>query len=483
MDDAKTLLYVSNLTKYFQLSGGIGRRKGYVKAVDSVTFSLMEGETLGVVGETGCGKTTLGRSILQLIKPTSGDVFIDIPEDVMKEVMEIDRRLSLFDEESMESDEYRDLKDRFDEIAKEYSLTRMHHHKLKEYRKIMQPVFQDPFSSLDPRKLIKDSIAEPMKLLTDMTQSEILDKEISLISEIGLSEDHLYRFPHEFSGGQRQRIGIARAISIEPKLLVLDEPTSALDVSVQAQILNILKELQASRGISYVFISHHLSVIRMMADRVAVMYLGKLVELSETEELFTDMLHPYTKALLSAIPIPDPAIRRERIILEGEIPSPSNPPKGCYFHPRCPVAMKNCGWSPRDLINPIKEMLDPYRNQEASALPEIIEIVSDEEENIIELIFKEGQEFDRENVKELIKQMLLKESAKKGGVKYSAVESVEFSEEGSLIISLLEYDTPTLKEPRKGHFVSCLLYDYNYFDERQKVNDDAGKQTKTKINF
>ena len=367
----------------------VGRRKGYVKAVDSVTFSLKEGETLGVVGETGCGKTTLGRSILQLIKPTAGDVFIDIPEEVMKEVMEIDRRLSLFDEDSIESDEYRDLKDRFDEIAKEYSLTRMHSHKLKEYRKMMQPVFQDPFSSLDPRKLIKDSIAEPMKLLTEMTQTEIIDKEISLISEIGLSEDHLYRFPHEFSGGQRQRIGIARAISIEPKLLVLDEPTSALDVSVQAQILNILKELQASRGISYVFISHHLSVIRMMADRVAVMYLGKLVELADTEELFTDMLHPYTKALLSAIPIPDPAIKRERIILEGEIPSPANPPKGCYFHPRCPVAMKNCGWSPRDLINPIKEMLDPYRNQEASSLPEITEIVSDEEENIIELIFKD----------------------------------------------------------------------------------------------
>jgi oligopeptide/dipeptide ABC transporter ATP-binding protein len=483
MEDDKTLLYVSNLTKYFQIAGGIGRRKGYVKAVDSVTFSLKEGETLGVVGETGCGKTTLGRSILQLIKPTAGDVFIDIPEEVMKEVMEIDRRLSLFDEDSIESDEYRDLKDRFDEIAKEYSLTRMHSHKLKEYRKMMQPVFQDPFSSLDPRKLIKDSIAEPMKLLTEMTQTEIIDKEISLISEIGLSEDHLYRFPHEFSGGQRQRIGIARAISIEPKLLVLDEPTSALDVSVQAQILNILKELQASRGISYIFISHHLSVIRMMADRVAVMYLGKLVELADTEELFTDMLHPYTKALLSAIPIPDPAIKRERIILEGEIPSPANPPKGCYFHPRCPVAMKNCGWSPRDLINPIKEMLDPYRNQEASSLPEITEIVSDEEENIIELIFKEGQEFDRESVKEQIQQMLLKESAKRGGVKYSAVESVDYSEEGSMIITLLEYDTPTLKEPRKGHFVSCLLYDYNYFDERQKVNDDAGKQTKTKINF
>ncbi|MCL4346262.1 MAG: ABC transporter ATP-binding protein [Candidatus Thermoplasmatota archaeon] len=483
MEDEKTLLYVSNLTKFFQISGGIGRRKGYVRALDSVTFSLKEGETLGVVGETGCGKTTLGRSILQLIKPTSGDVFIDLPEDIMKEVMEIDRRLSLFDEEDKDSDEYGDLRARFDEIAKEYSLTRMHSHKLKEYRKMMQPVFQDPFSSLDPRKLIKDSVAEPMKLLTDMNQTEIQDKEISLISEIGLSEDHLYRFPHEFSGGQRQRIGIARAISIEPKLLVLDEPTSALDVSVQAQILNILKELQNSRGISYVFISHHLSVIRMMADRVAVMYLGKLVELAETEELFTDMLHPYTKALLSAIPIPDPSIKRERIILEGEIPSPADPPKGCYFHPRCPVAMKNCGWSPRDLINPIKEMLDPYRNQEASSLPEIIEIVSDEEENVIELVFKEGQEYDKESVREQIRQMILKESSKKGGVKYSAVESVEFSEEGTVLITLLDYDTPTLKEARKGHFVSCLLYDYNYYDENRKVNEDAGKQAKTKINF
>ncbi len=483
MENEKTLLYVSNVSKFFQITGGVGRKRKYVRAVDSVSFSLNEGETLGVVGETGCGKTTLGRSILQLIKPTSGDVFIDLPDDIMREVMEIDRRLSLFSEEDMESDEYIDLKDRFEEIAREYSLTRMSGRKLKEYRKLMQPVFQDPFSSLDPRKLIKDSIAEPMKLLTDMNQNEIMDKEISLISEIGLSEDHLYRFPHEFSGGQRQRIGIARAISIEPKLLVLDEPTSALDVSVQAQILNILKDLQNSRGISYVFISHHLSVIRMMADRVAVMYLGKMVELAETEELFTDMLHPYTKALLSAIPIPDPSIKRERIVLEGEIPSPANPPKGCYFHPRCPVAMKNCGWSPRDLINPIKEMLDPYRNQEASSLPEIVEIVSDEEENVIELVFKEGQEFDRDTVKEQIHSMVLKEASKKGGVKYSAIESLEYSEEGTLIISLIQWDTPKMREPRKGHMVSCLLYDYNYYDESKRVNEDASKSAKTKINF
>ena len=482
MNDEKTILYVSHISKFFQTSGTILRKKRYIKAVDDVTFNLKEGETLGIVGETGCGKTTLGRSILQLIKPTSGDVFIDLPDDVMMEVMDIDKRLSTLEDE--DDEEYAQLLDRYQVLSKEHSITKKGNREMKKYRKIMQPVFQDPFSSLDPRKLIKDSIAEPMKLLTEMNQTEILDKEISLITEIGMSEDHLYRFPHEFSGGQRQRLGIARAISIEPRLMILDEPTSALDVSVQAQILNILKDLQKTRNISFIFISHHLSVIRMMSDRVAVMYLGKLVELSETEELFTDMLHPYTKALLSAIPIPDPTITRERIVLEGEIPSPANPPKGCYFHPRCPVAMKNCGWSARDLVEPIKDMLDPYRNQEASTLPEITEIVSDEQENIIDLIFAEGQTFDKEEVKAEIAKMIMKESSKKGGVKFSAIGDISYQETGELRLAIIEPDTPKLMEPRKDHFVSCLLFDYNYNDRKEESYGEAeGEEEKPSINL
>ena len=482
MSNEKTILYVSHVSKFFQTSGTILKKKRYIKAVDDVTFNLREGETLGVVGETGCGKTTLGRTILQLIKPTAGEVFLDVPEEIMNEIIEIDRRLSIIDNE--DDEEYSQLMERFKDLAKEHSITRKGNRGMKEYRMMMQPVFQDPFSSLDPRKLIKDSIAEPMKLLTELSSTEILDKEITLINEIGLSEDHLYRFPHEFSGGQRQRIGIARAISIEPKLMILDEPTSALDVSVQAQILNILKDLQKTRNISYIFISHHLSVIRMMSDRVAVMYLGKLVELSETEELFTDMLHPYTKALLSAIPIPDPTITRERIVLEGEIPSPANPPKGCYFHPRCPVAMKNCGWSPRDLVSPIKDMLDPYRNQEASSLPEITEIVSDEAENVIDLIFAEGQNFDWDQVKKEIEEMLNKESSKKGGVKFTAIGDISYQETGELRFTIIEPDTPKLKEPRKDHFVSCLLYDYNYFDNKDASYGEAeGREENPGINF
>ncbi|EQD77570.1 oligopeptide/dipeptide ABC transporter, ATPase subunit, partial [mine drainage metagenome] len=317
-EESKTILYVSHLKKYFELAGLLRKSKNFVKAVDDVTFEVKEGETLGIVGETGCGKTTLGRAILNLIEPTEGEVYIDVPEEDLKEIKSLEKKIeTLNNSENGEIDrqELSHLRSDLNHLKKKYSLTRISNRNLKEYRKIMQPVFQDPFSSLDPRKLIKNSIAEPMKLLTDMTTEQITDKALSLIMEIGLSEDHLYRFPHEFSGGQRQRIVIARAISIEPKLLVLDEPTSALDVSVQAQILNILKELQKSRNMTYIFISHHLSVIRMMSDRVGVMYLGKLVELAETEALFTDMLHPYTKALMSAIPIPEPNIKRERIVL------------------------------------------------------------------------------------------------------------------------------------------------------------------------
>ncbi len=470
-DENRTILYVSHLKKYFELAGLVRKSRNFVRAVDDINFEVKEGETLGIVGETGCGKTTLGRAILNLIEPTDGDVYLDVPEEDLREIQALEKKINQISEENGEIDkqELSHLKSDLNQFRKKYSLTQISGRKLKEYRKIMQPVFQDPFSSLDPRKLIKDSIAEPMKLLTDMTSEQIQDKALSLIMEIGLSEDHLYRFPHEFSGGQRQRLVIARAISIEPKLLVLDEPTSALDVSVQAQILNILKELQRSRNMTYIFISHHLSVIRMMSDRVGVMYLGKMVELTETEALFTDMLHPYTKALMSAIPIPEPNIKRERIVLEGEIPSPANPPKGCYFHSRCQVAMRNCGWSPRDMGESLRLMLDPYRNQEVQSLPNFAEILSDEAEYTLELVIEEDAKYDMEEVIRGIKSLVEKEAARPKGVRFSAItEIVPGDEPNTIVLKMLEPTVPHLKEVRKGHFVSCLIYDYNYWEKEGK---------------
>jgi len=296
------LIDVKNLVKYFPVKTGLFQRtSAWVQAVDNVSFSVSAGETLGLVGESGCGKTTVGRSILRLIEPTSGSVSYN-GKDVLK----------------------------------------LRGNELKHIRRDMQLIFQDPYSSLDPRVPIGESIIEGLiihKIGSPKERNEIM---IETLKKVGLEYYHARRYPHEFSGGQRQRIGIARALALKAKFIVCDEPVSALDVSIQSQVLNILKELQKEFNLTYLFIAHNLSVVEHISDRVAVMYLGKIVEITSRADLYQMPLHPYTIALMSAIPIADPHLKRERILLKGDVPSPLNPPKGCRFHPRCPIAKDNC---------------------------------------------------------------------------------------------------------------------------------------------
>ncbi len=296
------LVKVKNLVKYFPVRGGLLQRVvAQVRAVEDVSFTVREGETLGLVGESGCGKTTVGRTMLRLTEPTSGEVEYD--------------NVNVF---------------------------KLRGRDLKAMRRNMQIIFQDPYASLDPRMPIGESVMEGLRIHGIGNARERFDLAIQTLRKVGLEDYHARRYPHEFSGGQRQRIGIARALALQPKFIVCDEPVSALDVSIQSQVLNILKDLQHEFGLTYLFIAHNLSVVEHISDRVAVMYLGKMVELASRDELFRNPLQPYTQALMSAIPIPDPRIRRERIILKGDVPSPLNPPSGCRFHPRCPVAFEHC---------------------------------------------------------------------------------------------------------------------------------------------
>lgn len=299
----KDMIIVKNLVKYYPVYGGILRKVvDQVQAVDDVSFTIREGETLGLVGESGCGKTTVGHTMLKLREPTSGSMIFD-DQDIFQ----------------------------------------LNNEELKEIRRKMQIVFQDPYASLDPRLPIGESIAEGLKIHKVGNNIERVDIVLDALRNVGLEEYHAHRYPHEFSGGQRQRIGIARALALNPKFIVLDEPVSALDVSIQAQVLNILKDLQKEFGLTYLFVAHNLAVVEHISDRVAVMYLGKIVEITSRDSLFEKPLHPYTIALMSAIPLPDPTKKRERIILEGDVPSPLDPPFGCRFHPRCPYVENICG--------------------------------------------------------------------------------------------------------------------------------------------
>ena len=298
----ETLLEVTNLKKYFPIKGGVfSKTVGYVYAVDDVSFTVDKGETLGLVGESGCGKSTTGRSILRLIEPTGGTVTFE-GQDV----------------------------------------TALDKNAMRALRREMQIIFQDPYASLNPRMTVGSIVGEPLEIHKIARGREKTDRVASLLQKVGLRAEDMRKYPHEFSGGQRQRIGIARALALNPKLIVCDEPVSALDVSIQAQVINLLEDLQEEFGLSYLFIAHNLNVVEHISNRVAVMYLGQIVELASDTDLYNDAQHPYTEALLSAVPIPDPTVKKKRIILQGDVPSPIDPPSGCHFHTRCMYKEKIC---------------------------------------------------------------------------------------------------------------------------------------------
>lgn len=428
----RAVISLRGVEKYFPIKeGALQRVMGHVRAVDGVSFDVRPGETMGLVGESGCGKTTLGRCISGLTPATGGGIYFRLPDEDAARLDEIEAI-----PEGERTEEHRKDAARIDAA---YAVDRLSGAAWRTYRRNCQVVFQDSFSSLNPRQLVKDIVGRPLRVYKEVSGQDLTERVVSLLESVGLGRQHLYRYPHQFSGGQRQRISIARALALDPEFIVLDEPTSALDVSVQAQILNLLHELQKERGLTYLFISHDLGVVRLMSDRIAVMYLGKVVERGTARELFEDPHHPYTDALLAANP--DIASEESEMKgLSGTVPDPANPPEGCRFHTRCPAAIPACGWEVDDAVAWLQThetLLAGLTDVERRSNFDATLVFSDEA-----AADAVGNAFNNGDVPAPMKAALEELSTADGKVKirFGPVDPVELADIGD------------------GHLTSCLLY-------------------------
>ncbi|MCG3107953.1 putative ABC transporter ATP-binding protein [Metallosphaera sp. J1] len=410
-----------NLKKYFPVRGS-ALKNLYVKAVDDVSIKVNRGEVLGIVGESGSGKSTLGRLLIRLLEPTSGEILFDAPEEELKRYEEA---LLAKDEKIMK------------EISSRYSLLAKKGSELRKLRTRMNMVFQDPYSSIDPRYRILDVIMEPMISTGYLKGEEARRKVYDLLEEVGLPRNFAMRYPHELSGGQRQRVAIARALATDPDLLILDEPTSALDVSVQAQILNLLNELRRKKNITMVLITHNIAVVSYMANRVAVMYSGRLMEIGDKENVLNNPKHPYTMALISSVPRPEPGSARKRIILRGDPPNLINPPRGCVFHPRCPMAFEKCGWTLDEIMEDINYLIQgKYYN--------LFEKAS--------VVIEGDKMYVRNANVEVLRKVINEEKDKIR----SLTSIMDVMEDGEIRIS--EFEEPRLFKESDNREVACLLF-------------------------